>query len=168
VNIADVPSPVVGVVHAGSAATAALRRIRLRYLDLSRWAAGKQRTYIGFRPSMICRQAAGCPFFVRDGVILRVPKNWGTVLGKVIRRLVWERDEWTCRLCGATAQPSDSPISTSLSKVDRFPHPLYADHILPRRFGGTNHPNNLQTLCAGCNTTKANSEERESAWRKWE
>ena len=30
----------------------------------------------------------------------------------------------------------------------------FADHILPRSLGGTDHPKNLQLLCQACNSTK--------------
>lgn len=31
---------------------------------------------------------------------------------------------------------------------------LQLDHIVPLHIGGTNHPDNLQTLCFGCNASK--------------
>ncbi len=38
-----------------------------------------------------------------------------------------------CELCGA-------------------PPPSTVDHIIPRRFGGTNAPDNLRPLCRSCNS----------------
>ena len=38
-----------------------------------------------------------------------------------------------------------------------------ADHILPRSRGGTDHPDNLQLLCSGCNRSKGNKTMAE--WR---
>ena len=38
-------------------------------------------------------------------------------------------------------------IPTSLRVMD-------VDHILPRAKGGTDHPDNLQLLCSGCNRSK--------------
>lgn len=47
----------------------------------------------------------------------------------------WERDNFTCRHCGAR----------------RF---LSVDHIVPESRGGTLDPSNLQTLCRSCNSRK--------------
>lgn len=53
-----------------------------------------------------------------------------------IRPLIFARDGYICRHCGAT-QP-----------------PLQIDHIIPLAWGGANDPSNLQVLCKPCNTTK--------------
>jgi 5-methylcytosine-specific restriction endonuclease McrA len=47
---------------------------------------------------------------------------------------VLARDGWRCRECGRPAN--------------------VVDHIEPIAHGGTDHPSNLQALCAGCNGTK--------------
>ena len=51
------------------------------------------------------------------------------------RRLILERDAWTCRLqyAGCTG------VATQV------------DHITPRHFGGTDDPANLRAACAACN-----------------
>lgn len=57
------------------------------------------------------------------------------------RKLVKERDNYTCVLCGC----DDKSILT-------------VDHIIPTsRGGGRNAMSNLQTLCQPCNNTKGNS-----------
>ena len=33
---------------------------------------------------------------------------------------------------------------------------MEVDHILPKSRGGTDHPDNLQLLCSGCNRSKGN------------
>jgi hypothetical protein len=52
-----------------------------------------------------------------------------------LRWQIWERDNFTCQRCGAR----------------RY---LTIDHIYPERLGGTLAAENLQTLCASCNSQK--------------
>jgi hypothetical protein len=53
------------------------------------------------------------------------------------------RDKWTCRSCGRTAKDGVT---------------LEVDHIIPRSLGGTDAPENLQTLCKKCNIGKSNKD----------
>nr|WP_302578297.1 HNH endonuclease [Methanobrevibacter arboriphilus] len=55
---------------------------------------------------------------------------------KLVRKAVYERDNYTCLCCG---------IQTDLS----------IDHIVPRSSGGSNDMSNLQTLCRSCNSAKS-------------
>lgn len=52
-----------------------------------------------------------------------------------IRWEVWERDNFTCQICGSRKN-------------------LAVDHIHPERKGGTLDLTNLQTLCKSCNSRK--------------
>lgn len=52
-----------------------------------------------------------------------------------VRKLVYERDEYRCVHCAAT-------------------EPLSIDHIYPWSRGGSDDPDNLQTLCRPCNSKK--------------
>lgn len=52
------------------------------------------------------------------------------------RKKIYERDENKCKDCGSVED-------------------LTIDHILPVVAGGTNDPNNLQTLCFKCNQLKS-------------
>lgn len=61
-----------------------------------------------------------------------------------LRHYVLERDNYTCRECGA--HKDDDGVS------------LEIDHILPVAKGGTNDPDNLQTLCKECNRAKYTDE----------
>ena len=63
------------------------------------------------------------------------------------RRAVFERDGWTCGICGRDVDPTLS-----------HPHPMSAsvDHILPLSLGGTDDRDNLQCSHLLCNITKGN------------
>lgn len=54
-----------------------------------------------------------------------------------LRRQVWERDGFRCKLCGADKD-------------------LTVDHVKPESLGGSLTIENLQTLCRSCNSTKSN------------
>jgi HNH endonuclease len=56
---------------------------------------------------------------------------------------VWERDDFTCRHCGARRH-------------------LSVDHIIPESKGGTLSLDNLQTLCRSCNSRKGTKMPEES------
>lgn len=69
---------------------------------------------------------------------------------RVYRARIFERDNWTCQLCG--------------SKVDKrlkWPHPKSAtiDHILPLANGGQHVPENCQLAHFICNSTRSNTGE---------
>ena len=59
-----------------------------------------------------------------------------------LRHLVFERDGYRCRECGATNKETT----------------LHVDHIKPISKGGTNELSNLQTLCEQCNLAKYTDE----------
>ena len=54
---------------------------------------------------------------------------------EALRWEVWQRDNFTCQHCGA----------------EKF---LTVDHVVPQVKGGSDDPQNLQTLCKGCNSRK--------------
>jgi len=56
-------------------------------------------------------------------------------VNKDLRKFVLERDNSTCQICGSKKE-------------------LTVDHIIPFSKGGSNHPDNLQTLCKTCNIKK--------------
>jgi hypothetical protein len=64
----------------------------------------------------------------------------------VHRHKVFERDQWTCQLCGDPVLP-DAEV----------PHPLAPtiDHIVPLAKGGTHEASNVQLAHFLCNSTKS-------------
>jgi len=56
-------------------------------------------------------------------------------ISDTVRVMVFQRDGWVCRVCG----------SRDL---------LTLDHIYPWSLGGSDGPENLQTLCQSCNSRK--------------
>jgi hypothetical protein len=63
------------------------------------------------------------------------PRYQKAVIPQSIRAVVFERDGYQCKHCGATEH-------------------LRVDHIYPERHGGTLDLANLQTLCRSCNSRK--------------
>lgn len=53
-----------------------------------------------------------------------------------VRRIVFERDDFTCRYCGKRGVR------------------LECDHVMPLSRGGSSHPDNLVTACRPCNRAK--------------
>lgn len=68
------------------------------------------------------------------------------IMNNDIRYNVFKRDNFTCRICGA-------------SKSDGVK--LHVDHIVPVSKGGKTVMNNLQTLCERCNMGKSNKVEED-------
>src|SRR3990167_667290 len=71
----------------------------------------------------------------------------GTAVEQVDPMDIFDRDEWTCRLCLL-------PIDTAL----RHPHRLSAtiDHVVPLSRGGSHTRENLQAAHLSCNSSKGN------------
>lgn len=69
----------------------------------------------------------------------------GAYVAPVRRRDIFERDGWTCRLCG-------DPLEDTAA----VPHPLAPtlDHIVPLAAGGTHEPDNCQAAHFLCNSRK--------------
>lgn len=78
----------------------------------------------------------------KTGVKKRILKKINSHVNKSMRFDVLRRDNYKCRLCGASPA-MDSKIT------------LHVDHIIPASKGGENILKNLQTLCSDCNYGKA-------------
>lgn len=77
--------------------------------------------------------------------VQKLKKNPGEYVNLRLRTEVFERDNFTCQMCGYSA----SQIYADGEKVK-----LEADHIIPLAEGGKTEVDNLQTLCARCNAGK--------------
>jgi 5-methylcytosine-specific restriction endonuclease McrA len=73
---------------------------------------------------------------------------------RALRRFVLVRDAFTCRLCGAHSVVDPATYTGRYAPQADNDEPLVLDHVVPRCAGGTNHPDNLQTLCEICNHRK--------------
>lgn len=62
----------------------------------------------------------------------------------VLRTFVLVRDSFTCRKCNKVVYGKDAHV----------------DHIVPLEDGGTDHPDNLQVLCASDHGLKTMAEQR--------
>jgi hypothetical protein len=73
------------------------------------------------------------------------PTHQKSDLQKGLRFRILRRDNYRCQLCGASTQNTPEVC-------------LEVDHIRPRSKGGSNHPDNLTTLCFACNRGKGNDD----------
>lgn len=117
----------------------------------------------------------------------RLQREWaGIDLSPLAVKLVNDRIAEDRGLWGGAITPDAPPKRTDLGDLPNYRthrHRLYGeqegecvgcvthfpfrvmdvDHILPRSRGGTDHPDNLQLLCSGCNRSKGNKTMAE--WR---
>ena len=68
---------------------------------------------------------------------------WGTPAWRTLRLQIFQRDGWRCQL--------RLPGCAGFDGRRLPPERLHLDHVQPRQRGGSDHPDNLRTLCAGCN-----------------
>lgn len=75
-----------------------------------------------------------------------------------LRAFVLRRDGFRCVRCGWTPPAIPEGYTGRLTligpDVNGKRRELQLDHVIALSFGGSNHPNNLQTLCFGCNAGK--------------
>ena len=117
----------------------------------------------------------------------RLGRQWaGIDLSSLAIKLVDERIAEDRGLFGGATAQEESPVRTDTGELPNYRthrHRLYGeqegvcigcethfpfrvmdvDHILPRSRGGTDHPDNLQLLCSGCNRSKGSK--TMSEWR---
>lgn len=68
---------------------------------------------------------------------------------KPVKNTVLKRDNYTCQCCGIARDEVKKYIPGMETKIK-----WTIDHEIPRRFGGSDDPSNLQCFCAECNNTK--------------
>lgn len=61
------------------------------------------------------------------------------------RLAIYERDNWTCQICTEPVDPLELKNSTWDATLD---------HVIPRRKGGTDDPNNLRLAHRWCNSVR--------------
>lgn len=78
---------------------------------------------------------------------IRRARQRGAFVAPVYKSQIYERDNWTCQICG---EPANTQV--------HFQHDLYPsiDHIIPLSKGGTHEPLNVQCAHRGCNNRKQN------------
>jgi 5-methylcytosine-specific restriction endonuclease McrA len=107
--------------------------IRQKFLEHG-WSPEGAQSFVDHRHEVRAQQMIARLF----GVKIRFPspsdgtKAW---VPHALRWQIWERDNFTCQHCGCR----------------QF---LTIDHKYPERLGGSLNPDNLQTLCSSCNSTK--------------
>jgi len=67
------------------------------------------------------------------------------------RFAIYERDGFRCLVCG---HQGSWQKQKGWSWKSMRPSALSLDHVVPKAWGGTNAPDNLVTLCVGCNSSR--------------
>lgn len=79
------------------------------------------------------------------------------------RLAILERDDYTCRYCGA--QPDQ--LYDWHPFIKRWIALIHVDHVIPRSQGGTDDPSNLVTACRRCNLAKYDAHWTPLGWEHW-
>jgi len=69
----------------------------------------------------------------KGGITPKIIKRCNSVWWKELRKLIYQRDNWTCQMCGKKCHKD-----------------IQCHHIIPERSGGNHTPENLITLCRSC------------------
>ena len=110
-------------------------------LGITPHAVYNRRSKLGIRfwkkPKVINRKGPGSGY--------QNARRWPASL-RIYKRIVMERDNWTCAYCGKPAEQ--------------------VDHVIPQSQGGSHLPSNLVASCARCNYIKGSSCAECPGWRK--
>lgn len=106
--------------------------INMQKIDLETWKV--------IHPRMSKWHPAFFVDFNPEGSKKEPPYTW-----TACRALVFERDGSACRVCGA-----DNSKEHDLNTKIRFRGNCEVQHIIPKKDGGSDHPENLITLCRRC------------------
>lgn len=95
-----------------------------------------------------------------ESSLKRRSKKHFVQFGRVVRRELLERDNWTCKQCGVKVHDrNEGGVKKSYLWNDEFK--AHLDHIIPISKGGDSTPDNIQTLCRTCNLSKSSKTELE-------
>ena len=70
-----------------------------------------------------------------------------------IRKRILKRDKYLCQSCLRACR-----ITNLVTGDIKHPRNATVDHITPKHKGGTDHPTNLEALCAACHKVKTTAE----------
>lgn len=73
-----------------------------------------------------------------------------------LRREIYERDKYTCKLCGEKVV-----LTRNIKTKDDYKKEATLDHIIPKTKGGDDTKKNLRTACRSCNAKKCNKTDKE-------
>ena len=88
-------------------------------------------------------------YAISSGGNIRRIKKPHKALARRVRKAVYERDNFTCQICGYRPRRIPKDWDGSYS-----PGNLSLDHVVPYRDGGEFTEANLQALCLTCNGRK--------------
>lgn len=105
------------------------------------------KTYIGQEPIYCSYKCRHNRRLGARRLVYRAKKFGSNVIELIDPYLVFERDSWTCQICGCS-----TPRSLRGSMESNAPE---IDHIIPLFLQGNNTYENTRTLCKDCNHDKA-------------
>lgn len=85
--------------------------------------------------------------FVREALAVPVPSEEDYFTDPEKRRILFERDKWTCQYCGEDVTKENASL----------------DHYVPQSKGGGHSKENLRTCCLVCNSIKSGKSFEEAA-----
>lgn len=92
---------------------------------------------------------AGAAYSWAADAMTRARRAGATVVERVERGEILERDDWTCYLCGVRTDPGLSAYDPTSPTVD---------HVVPLSKGGQHTRENLRCACLRCNSTKGDAD----------
>jgi len=88
-----------------------------------------------------------------DSDLSRHDRGYGHDWDK-LRKTILKRDRWLCQQCLRNGRVTPLMVR---------PYDHAVDHITPKAHGGTDDPDNLQSLCNPCHKSKSDADEARNA-----